>query len=70
MSDVRIGNGPPQPPGPDAKPEEWTKYQNDSAQYWFLMNAMQNSQNQNNMSRANMQKANHDALMEIVRNLK
>lgn len=65
-----IGNGPPPPPGNDATPEERLEYQNQVQEYWFAINNMQNTQNQAAMSKSNMQKAEHDAIMEMVRNIK
>jgi len=38
--------------------------------YWFAVNNLQNVKNQEALTKSNMQKAEHDALMEVARNLK
>jgi hypothetical protein len=60
----------PKPPGEGASPEERLRYQEAHQEYWFAINQAQNIQNQEALTRSNMQKAEHDALMEVARNLK
>lgn len=64
-------NGKPDEKGnPTATPEDRLKFQEESQAYWFAINSVQNQQNQEALTRSNMQKAEHDALMEVARNLK
>ena len=51
-------------------PEERLNYSEASQERWFALNAAQNQQNQEATSKSNMQKADHDAMMEVIRNLK
>lgn len=69
---MSIGALPPKPtaPGADASPEERLQYQDEMQNYWFAVNNAQNVQNQEALTKSNMQKAEHDALMEVARNLK
>lgn len=65
-------NLPPKPatPGANATEAERLEWQDKMQAYWFAVNNIQNVQNQEALSRSNMQKAEHDALMEVARNLK
>jgi hypothetical protein len=67
-----IGGLPPKPtpPGANASEQDRLRYQEQSQAYWFAVNQAQNMINQEGMQKSNMQKAAHDALMEIARNLK
>ena len=63
------------PSKPDPLPDDATdvqrlQHQDDMQAYWFAVNSAQNQQNQEAMTRSNMQKAEHDAMMEVARNLK
>lgn len=67
-----IGGLPPKPPvpGSDATESQRLEYQDKMQAYWFAVNNIQNVQNQEATSKSNMQKSEHDALMEVARNLK
>ena len=63
---------PPKPvaPGPNATPEERINYQAQMSEYWFAVNNAQQTITQTENSKSNVQKASHDALMELIRNLR
>lgn len=64
---VVMENGQPKK---KASEEEVLKYQQQQQEYWFAINSLQNQQNQEAMTKSNMQKSAHDAMMEVARNLK
>lgn len=57
-------------PNGEATPEDRLKFDDDRQAYWFAINNIQNQQNQDALTKSNMQKASHDAMMEVARNLK
>ncbi len=69
---MSIGALPPKPspPGANASEADRLRYQDQMQSYWFAVNNLQNVKNQEALTKSNMQKAEHDALMEVARNLK
>ena len=63
---------PPKPvaPGPNASPEERLNYQERMQEYWFAVNNAQQTITQTENAKSNLQKSVHDALMEVIRNLR
>jgi hypothetical protein len=66
---VNLPSKPPTP-GANATEQQRLEWQDKMQAYWFAVNNIQNVQNQEALSKSNMQKAEHDALMEVARNLK
>ena len=60
----------PTMPGANASEHDRLEYQTKSQEYWFAVNSALQAINQEGNSRSNMQKAAHDALMELIRNLR
>lgn len=67
---IELPKDPGPPPGAGASEQQRLQWSQDNQEYWFAVNNIQNGINQEALARSNMQKAEHDALMEVARNLK
>jgi hypothetical protein len=60
----------PLPPGPDASEEARLKYQQDLQNYNFALQQALNAITQEGVTKSNLQKAAHDAIMQMISNLR
>jgi hypothetical protein len=60
----------PLPPGPDASEEARLKYQQDLQNYNFALQQALNAITQEGVTKSNLQKAAHDAIMQMLSNLR
>ncbi|QUV80294.1 MULTISPECIES: hypothetical protein [Chloracidobacterium] len=63
---------PPKPvmPGPNASDVERLKYQQDMQNYQFALQQAVNAITQEGVTKSNLQKAAHDAIMQMINNLR
>ena len=63
---------PPKPvmPGPNASDVERLKYQQDMQNYQFALQQAVNAITQEGVTKSNLQKAAHDAIMQMLSNLR
>jgi len=63
---------PPRPtiPGPDASDVERLQYQQDMQNYQFALQQAVNDITQEGVMKSNLQKAAHDAIMQMINNLR
>ncbi|QUV86213.1 MULTISPECIES: hypothetical protein [Chloracidobacterium] len=63
---------PPKPtmPGPNASDTDRLKYQQDMQNYQFALQQAVNAITQEGVTKSNLQKAAHDAIMQMINNLR
>ncbi len=63
---------PPKPvmPGPNASDVDRLKYQQDMQNYQFALQQAVNAITQEGVTKSNLQKAAHDAIMQMINNLR
>ncbi len=63
---------PPKPvmPGPNASDIDRLKYQQDMQNYQFALQQAVNAITQEGVTKSNLQKAAHDAIMQMINNLR
>jgi hypothetical protein len=57
-------------PGPNASDTERLKYQQDMQNYQFALQQAVNAITQEGVTKSNLQKAAHDAIMQMINNLR
>jgi hypothetical protein len=65
---MAVGMPPPLKEG--ASPEEQINYTNQMQAYWFALQQETNRQSQKATAESNIQKAQHDAIMNMANNMK